>query len=216
MMEWKGAWSKDSDYTTGAVVTYGGGTYVALDNIAKNGTAPPSDAWGVVAAPPQPSVNWKGPWDPKTQYQINDVVSYSEEGSPEVASYIVVTVPPVGTKPTDRTYWEAMASNQQLQQAAWSTVEIVNTSISALTALFAGLSAVAGMIALKAGLAVVEAQVATALTNAGAAQVTANTALANAATAQTAANTAKGLALQSYDNLSEQIQKLMKQQPGSI
>jgi hypothetical protein len=57
MMEWKGAWSKDVDYTTGAVVTNGGGTYVALNNIAKSGKAPPSDAWGVLAAPPPPSIN---------------------------------------------------------------------------------------------------------------------------------------------------------------
>lgn len=54
-MEWKGAWSKDVDYTTGAVVTQSGGSYVALSNIAKNGTAPPSAAWGVLAAPPPPS-----------------------------------------------------------------------------------------------------------------------------------------------------------------
>jgi hypothetical protein len=77
-MEWQGAWTKENDYKKGAVVTNSGGTYVALLDVAKGSPAPPSDAWGVVAAPAPPSINWKGPWDAKTQYQINDVVSYSD------------------------------------------------------------------------------------------------------------------------------------------
>jgi hypothetical protein len=177
MMEWKGAWSKDVDYTTGAVVTQGGGTYVALNNIAKNGTAPPSDAWGVLAAPAPPSINWTGVWDPRKQYQINDAVSYdvpspddvapqTEEAASTINSYIAVRVPPVGNKPTDTSFWQAMSSNKEIQQgnafiamcisAGGAAASAIAASITALVA-WTNLKAQAAKAGLDAGLALTEA-----------------------------------------------------------
>ena len=42
----------------------------------------------------------KGAWNAETQYKVNNLVSY--DGS----SYVAKVQPPVGTLPTDTSYWQ--------------------------------------------------------------------------------------------------------------
>lgn len=46
---------------------------------------------------------WKGDWSSSTQYGVSDTVSYN--GS----SYTCISTPPVGTAPTNTTYWQLVA-----------------------------------------------------------------------------------------------------------
>jgi hypothetical protein len=204
-VEWKGAWSKDFDYTTGALVTNGGGTYVALQNVAKN-NPPPSSAWGVVAAPPA-SVHWKGPWVPNEQYQVNDAVSYdgassndvapqTEEAASSLNSYIAVKDPPEGTLPTDRSYWEALSSNEVVQDQA-------NLIIAAISASAAVASTIAAVVTAGIAWKALSLQAAEAAGQAGLALGQAGQALGQAGQALGQAGQAKGDAAQAKSDAAQ-------------
>jgi hypothetical protein len=214
MMEWKGAWSNDIGYQTGAVVTNDGGTYVALQEVAKGSPAPPSAAWGVVAAPPPPTFDWLGPWVATKQYKINDAVSYDEGSAADSASrteesafvinsYIAVRVPPVGTKPTDASYWEPMSSNKQIQQQGATIAAYIATSAAIVSAIAAGFTATANWINLKA-------QAAKAGIDAGKALLDAGKALGDAAKAELEAGKATKEAAQAKKDAGDALLKAEK------
>jgi hypothetical protein len=103
-----------------------------------------------VVAPPR--VNWRGAWLATAQYQINDAVSFegAEEGAAPINSYIAVRLPPIGTKPTDRSFWETMSSSNEIQSQASFIAACISASAALASVIVASVTAAAAWANLKA------------------------------------------------------------------
>jgi hypothetical protein len=202
-LTWKGAWTAQS-YAVGDAVSYqDGAAYIATKPVTAEDVPGSSSNWNVLAQVGLSGISWKGEWLNTTQYHIHDAVAYS--GS----SYIADKEPPVGTVPTDPSYWTIMS--KAADKAAMDIVNTVMSSVSAGATLAQFFLSLAGFLLLKGEVATLQGQVTGLLFDVSpvgpvglqitAAQNTANTAntIANRAegkadTADTTANRAEGKA----------------------
>jgi hypothetical protein len=101
----QGTFSYGSSYSTGAVVQYGGNSYVALVNNQNEYPATTSGStndtyWQLL----NEGLNWRATYSAGTVYNIGDVVEYSS------SSYVMIVDRSVGVTPgTDATKWNLIA-----------------------------------------------------------------------------------------------------------
>jgi hypothetical protein len=178
-LTWKGAWIAQS-YAVGDAVSYqDGAAYIAAKPVTAEDVPGSSSNWNVLAQVGSTGIPWKGDWLNTTQYHIHDAVAY--QGS----SYIAHKEPPVGTVPTNPSYWIIM--NKAADRAALDIINTVAASASALGTLGSFLLGIARFVAMQKEIATVASAAEVADGKAVAAQTTANT-------ADTTANRAGGKA----------------------
>ena len=96
---WKGAWSSGTAYIKDDIVSYGGYSYVAIQD---NQASPPTNTtdWTLI----NKGISWEGQFDSNAVYKLGDVVSYTS------SSYISVDSNHSGVVPgTDNTKWNLLA-----------------------------------------------------------------------------------------------------------
>ena len=98
--KWRGNWAASKSYATGDVVSAGGMTFLAIANSpAGNPPATKPKLWAFIGS----RLNFVGPWVASQAYAAGNVVS--SQGS----SYVALIAPPVGTSPTNTSYWTLVA-----------------------------------------------------------------------------------------------------------
>jgi hypothetical protein len=113
---WQGAWSSITPYIVNAVVSFDGGSYVALQD---NTDIPPSTGepyWDTIAASGGGGITWLGAWNSSTNYVANDAVSYLE------SSYVALESSQNITPDTGEPYWDLLAAGGGLTEAEADTL----------------------------------------------------------------------------------------------
>lgn len=101
-IDYKGAWLVGTTYAVDAVVTRGGGSYLAIAETT--GNDPSTDEgvhWGILAAPGAKgeggggggALEWRGAWSNVTTYAVDDAVSFAG------GSYVSIVAENLGHKP---------------------------------------------------------------------------------------------------------------------
>jgi len=104
-MRWRGDWdgSPIDPYVKGDIVSHGGRAYICVNSYASDSSLagmPPDANWEVFSD----GVEWKGTYDPSTEYKINDIAEYQQ------SSYISIAEKNTGNTPSSSpTKWSILA-----------------------------------------------------------------------------------------------------------
>ena len=103
-IRWRSTYSSSNSYVAGDVVRLGGRNYICIESYDNDGSTlpepPNTDFWQLFTD----GLQWKGPWDVGTEYEIGDVVEYAS------SSYVSLIPDNVAQTPgTDVNVWQLVA-----------------------------------------------------------------------------------------------------------